>query len=811
VDRYVCIHGHFYQPPRENPWLGSIEVQDGAAPYHDWNERITAECYAPNARSRILNGQGRIHHIVNNYARMSFNFGPTLLSWLEQKASDVYHAILAADRESRRRFGGHGNALAQPYNHTIMPLTSPQDRRTQVEWGIRDFKHRFGRQPEGMWLPETAVDAPSLETLAEAGIRFTVLAPHQAKRVRSLQNGYWQDVSGGSIDPRHPYLASLPSGRKLAIFFYDGPASRAVAFERLLTRGEDFVDRIRGLYSPATPGPQLAHIATDGETYGHHHRFGDMALAYALEQFDLAPDVHLTNYGEFLKQHPPQWEVEVQPNTSWSCSHGVERWRRDCGCATGGHPGWNQSWRKPLREGLDWLHSRLGPLYEHEAGLLLKDPWAARDDYIDVILDRSPQRIARFLSRHAIRKLEADETVRALRLLEMQTHAMLMYTSCGWFFDDLGGIETIQILQYAARAIQLAEAVSGDSLEAGFLHMIARAKSNRPEYGGGEDIYRKLVKPARVHLREVVAHYAVSSLFEPYEATTPVHCYTVKREDFHLHEAGRTKLAVGRVRVTSRVTLESERMSFGVLHFGEQTITGGVREYTSPREHARMGQDLKEAFDRSDLADVIHILEEEFPGRPFSLRSLFRDEQRKVLRQILEPSLAEAEAMYRSFYEEHIPIIRFLNSVSYPMPNRFRAAAEFSLNLELRRIFAQDEVNVPRVPLILEEAGLAGIDLDSAGLGQALKLTLERLAQQCRANPDDVLALHRMRDAVRLVRQLPFGVDQWSAENAFYDLLRASYPRQRELAFRGDPLARRWLELFVPLGQDLRMSLPDEG
>jgi alpha-amylase/alpha-mannosidase (GH57 family) len=356
MERYVCIHSHFYQPPRENPWLEQIELQDSAYPYHDWNERITAECYAPNAVSRIIDQAGKIANIVNNYAKISFNFGPTILSWMEEREPDLYRRILEADRESREIFSGHGSAIAQAYNHVILPLANSRDKRTQVIWGARDFESRFGRTPEAMWLPETAVDLESLDLMANEGIRYAILEPHQAHRVRKKGSREWMDVTGGRIDPKLPYKLRLPSGRTIAVFFYDGPVSRAVAFEGLLNNGEVFANRILGAFTDSRSGRyQFVHIATDGESYGHHHAHGEMALSYALHHIESNGLARITNYGEFLEIHPPTHEVEIYENTSWSCVHGIERWKSNCGCNSGGRPGWNQEWRRPLREALDWL------------------------------------------------------------------------------------------------------------------------------------------------------------------------------------------------------------------------------------------------------------------------------------------------------------------------------------------------------------------------------------------------------------------------------------------------------------------------
>ncbi|MCL2336286.1 MAG: glycoside hydrolase, partial [Firmicutes bacterium] len=283
MDRYLCIHGHFYQPPRENPWLEAVELQDSARPYHDWNERITAECYAPNTAARILNEQGLIMDIVNNYSKISYNFGPTLLDWLKYNNREVYQSVLDSDRESRERFSGHGSAFAQAYNHMIMPLANRNDKYTQVYWGLRDFASRFGRPAAGMWLPETAVDLETLDIMAELGVKFTVLTQYQAKRVRAINGGQWQEVGPAGIDSTMCYRLNLPdSGRSINIFFYNGPIAQAVAFEKLLANGDRFVQRLMGGFQENLGRLQLVSIATDGETYGHHHRHGQMALAYAL-------------------------------------------------------------------------------------------------------------------------------------------------------------------------------------------------------------------------------------------------------------------------------------------------------------------------------------------------------------------------------------------------------------------------------------------------------------------------------------------------------------------------------------------------
>ncbi|MEP6801895.1 MAG: DUF3536 domain-containing protein [Acidobacteriota bacterium] len=489
MTRFLCVHGHFYQPPRENPWTGEIGIEASAAPYPNWNERITDECYRPNSRPVTVERDGAPRELPPNYSRMSFNFGPTLFSWLDVHAPDVSAAILRADVESRERFSGHGSAIAQAYHHVILPLANARDRRTQVWWGIRDFEHRFGRSPEGMWLPETAVNLETLEVLAAFGIRFTILAPQQAARVRP-PGGEWAEVAGGGVDPRRPYRVRLPSGGAIDVFFYDGSASHAIAFGALSSGGEALAHRLAGLAADA-PGPQLLHVATDGETYGHHHRGGEAALAEAFALLEASGFARLTNYGEFLALHPSEWEAEIVENTAWSCAHGLGRWRDDCTCRTGLKPDWVQVWRGPLRLALDNLRDSLADVFDREGGALFADPWAARDAYIEAILDPAPEVFADLLRRHARAPLGPPEIDTARRLLEMQRHAMLMYTSCGWFFDDPAGLETTQILRYAARAVELAPPAARASIEGEFVHRLELAPSNDPEMRDARRIYEK--------------------------------------------------------------------------------------------------------------------------------------------------------------------------------------------------------------------------------------------------------------------------------------------------------------------------------
>ena len=486
---YVCIHGHWYQPPRENPFTGVVGNQPSAAPFDNWNERITAECYEPNTHAEILGDDGSVLRVVNNYEYVSSDWGPTLLAWLEDHRPQTYEAILDADRASIDRFDGHGTAVAHTYNHTILPLSTRRDKRTQILWGKADYVHRFGREPEGMWLPETAVDLESLELMAESGIQYTILSPYQAASV--LEDGEWIDVVGGSFDTTIPYEVQLFGGRRISVFFYNGPLSQEIAFNGLLEDGTLLAKRLVQALGEPDDRPRLSHVATDGETYGHHHRHGEMALAKAIEQLENDPDVELTTYGRFLAEHPPTRIARVMEGTSWSCAHGVDRWRGDCGCSTGEHPDWNQAWRTHLRDALDYVRDELVDNFESRGATVLRDPWDARDHYIEVILGGS---IDSFLDDHCRPGVTAEQRQLAVDLLEIQHRAMLMYTSCGWFFDDIAGLEVVFVLRQAGRVIALTRRVLDQDLEPGFLKILDNAISNI-DRRSGRDVYGDSVMP----------------------------------------------------------------------------------------------------------------------------------------------------------------------------------------------------------------------------------------------------------------------------------------------------------------------------
>ena len=835
TERYLCIHGHFYQPPRENPWLETVETQESAAPYHDWNDRITAECYAPNGAARIVNGENRIVRILNNYGWISFNFGPTLLSWLKENAPRVYRMILDADATSRHRFSGHGSAMAQVYNHIIMPLASTRDRITQIRWGVADFESRFGRKPEGMWLAETAVDTETLELLAAEGIRFVVLAPHQCARVRSLapdpleklaepaaQNGMaptngatpasgkegkWTETPNASVDTTQPYLVRLKDDRSIAIFFYDGPRSRAIAFEGLLNDGEVFARRLLGGFSD-TSRPQLVHVATDGESYGHHHRYGEMALAFALKWIAAGDQARVTNYGEFLEKFPPACEAQIVEDTSWSCVHGVERWRSNCGC-NGGQPGWNQQWRKPLREALDWLRDAVAPLVQAKAENLFSDFDRARNAYIQVVLDREKR--SAFLSLYGHPHLTPEQHIDALELMELERHAMLMYTSCGWFFDEISGIETEQIIAYASRVLQLAASLFGEAgaaLEAEFVRQLGEARSNIPAKKDGAAVYNESVKGMRVGLEQVAAHYAISSIFKTYSGQTDLFCYTIRRQAYEVVSSGRGRIVIGQAHVCSNLTEEQESVLFAVLHFGDQNITAAVKPYDESQAavHAEFVQQVRSAVIRADFPSVIRIFDRYFSGPSYSIQSLFRDEQLRIVELILKTTLSEVEDSLITIYRDQAALLQFLSQSRLPRPAALTLAANFAINAGLRRALESDPIDAIELRSYLGLSRADQVSLDKPLLSyiadQKMKHAMVDLQEEVAETTEQTRALENALLVARTISELPFELNLWQAQNLWYDIY-----RRMGKSCSLDPTS--WCRKFFELGKLMRISVEE--
>ncbi|MFH0960793.1 MAG: DUF3536 domain-containing protein [Pseudomonadota bacterium] len=769
----ICIHGHFYQPPRENPWLEEVEKQDSAHPFHDWNEKITYECYQPNLEARLLDENGRLRGIINNYEFISFNFGPTLLSWLERHEKNTYESILKADMVSKFARYGHGNALAQAYNHMILPLATKCDKITQIIWGLKDFKHRFKREAEGMWLPETAVDLETLEVLVDQGVLFTILSPKQASRCRDNFSGRWQTVDGSSLDPSRPYLCFLPSGSHITIFFYDAPVSQAIAFEGLLNDGSIFKERLLGAFATDRSWPQLVNIATDGESYGHHHGFGEMALAFAIEQLLYEPNVRLTNYGEFLANHPATAEVEIIERTSWSCSHGVGRWTRDCGCSTSQKPGWKQLWRTPLRTSLDIIRERVDELFERRGSELFLDPFRTRNDYLDLILKNRTE-IQLFLKTYQKKELSASESVEALSLLEMQRNRMLMYTSCGWFFDDLTGIETLQILEYAARVLQLAS-VYDPGLAKEFLGELFKATSNAPPQMNGEQIFREKIMPHVVDLAQVAVHVAISALFDKPRANQDIYVYKVHMMDLLREEFGDRVLLIGQTTVQSWVTLKEEKLVFVVLYSGAVDLRCSVQTFPEDQQYyENLRSDLAESFKRHSSTELIRKLDKYFPHKYFAFKDLFVEQRTRLLEIITKKMFQDQAVLLTTFYRKNEDFARLIVNHGARLPDTFRAAARFVLNRQfLKEIEKLSQEMFPEsLESILRDTHFWKIQLDLSAaqkmISHRIRLLVEELGQDC-SNQSSLSEIFRFLD---MAQRLEVYLHLSEAQTTLFRILR---------------------------------------
>ncbi len=736
MKRAIIIHGHFYQPPRENPWLGVIFRQPGASPYHDWNERINAECYAPNSVSRLLNHKGLITRLVNNYRKISFNFGPTLINWLRAQSPSVYTRVIDADIKSMAENQGHGNAIAQCYNHMIMPLANRQDKITQVVWGIRDFMFHFGRRPEGMWLPETAVDLETLDILAEQGIRFTILSPHQAEKIKPLRAKRWKRVNSESIDTSRPYLQRLPTGREIVIFFYNSNLSHQVAFGDLLKSGDNFASRLLGEPLESKDLPLLS-IATDGETYGHHHKFAEMALSYAISLIENTEDAVVTNYGCYLENREPDFEVRIKENTSWSCAHGVERWRSDCGCTTPTQEGWTQSWRVPLREALDFLRYHFIKTFQEYGSDVLSNPWEARNHYIEVLLDRT--NLSGFIKRHVRYPNRQKNIELSLKLLEMQRNSMLMYTSCGWFFDEPSRPETLQILSYSLRAIQLHQGITSKSLLDDFLEILSEGKSNIPSEGTLTDMFRKRVMPLSVDNKRA----ALIGAF-----------YFGLHPDEEVFKRG--NLLIKRINPPRS---ESKKKDTLALHI-----------------------EFAPALER----DILHVklsrpgeldTEVVFKGekRAYGIKDLPQEERQAYIEEILYRKTQPALTILRRVYQEISPLLGHLLEPEALLSSEEKGLLEVLLQAELMDILRRG--NLTELIDMLSSLKGSFVKLKPERLEFLLRRVLENNFRQI-TQEEDVSMLKDVTRCIEACKKLGFSMNLWTVQNLYYDMLLKHYKRQ---------------------------------
>jgi alpha-amylase/alpha-mannosidase (GH57 family) len=809
MDKYVCVHGHFYQPPRENPWLEDVELQDTAYPYHDWNARITEECYRQNAASRILGSDKKIIDIVNNYANISFNFGPTLLYWLQSHAPDVYEKVLEADKKGRERFSGHGCAIAQAYNHMILPLSNDRDKHTQVLWGIRDFQQRFEREPEGMWLPETAVDIPTLEVLAEYGIKFTILSPRQAKRVRSIGGRRWKNVSENDLDTTLPYICNLPSGKHIVLFFYHGPTASDIAYGGLLQSGENFADKLLESFPKNTDAARLTHVATDGESFGHHHRFGDMALAYCLHHLEADNLARITIYAEYMEKFPPANEVEIWENTSWSCAHGVERWKSNCGCCSNESYRGQQQWRAPLREALDWLRDRLYGIYEQRMSEYSNDPWHVRNEYINVVNDRSPENVEKFITQATGRPLDEGNRIAFLKLLEMQRNAMLMYTSCGWFFDHVTGIETVQVIKYAARAIQLFRDVQDEDLEPEFKNMLERIPTNSHELANGRDVYHAYIEPAQVNLDRVGAHFALSSVFDEEETEqAEIYCYSVKPEGYQRSEAGVQVLITQKLDIASNITEEKQSFVSAVLYLGDQNLFAALRPGLLDENFRQIEQKLTESFNRGDNNEVMQLMNDAFGQKSFSLSHLFKDQQRQIVNRLLANTWEEIETSFRHIYDHNYVLMLTIRNMKMPLPRALAAPAEFILNQDLCREIQADEIDLTRLTNLAGDARRLSLDLDTQKLRFVGGHRISRMMDSFKESLDDLELLQTIGKTLEILKTVTSDIDLQNAQNIFFEVAKSRYPQVEQNAQSGEKMAAKWVAEFKNLAQQLGLVVP---
>ncbi len=773
---YITIHGHFYQPPRENPWLEYVEVQDSALPSHDWNERVTSECYTPNSVSKIVTNENKIMDIVNNYQYISFNFGPTLLSWMEKHSPYTYDRIIKADIESAKRNNGHGNAIAQVYNHIIMPLANRNDKYTQILWGIKDFQYRFGRKPEGMWLAETACDDATLEALVDCGIKFTILSPHQAKSIRKLNsNDEWTDVSWGNIDPARAYRYYLKSDKSkyIDLFFYDGSISKSVAFDELLTDGNKFINRLKEGISDLRDYNQLVHIATDGESYGHHTKFGDMALSYILKIRAEDEGFIITNYANYLELEPPQYEADIKDVSSWSCAHGVGRWCDDCGCSTGGGHGWNQKWRKPLREALDYLRDELIKIYEENASLYFEDVWKARNNYIDVILNRSITNINKFFEQNQKYKLEKPDMVKALKLLEMQRQALLMYTSCGWFFSEISGIETTQIMKYAARAMQLASYFSHKDIEKDFLQILSRANSNIPGFGSGKDVYERFVKPSVISVKKLAALWAIAAQYDEYKNRDTMFCYNIKKHFYKKLSNGTTCLSLGRIEIESQITLEKYDFFFTSLQFAEGDFHCAIKRYDDSENIVDISNKLIDTYLYMPLTEIIRFMDNIFGNEYFTLKDILLEVRSKILLTSLQDKLSKFSNTYREIYNEGKNSIVQLISLGINVPISYKLAAQYTLTEDFNALYKSspniiDEELFLKAKDILDEANKFQLSIDKTKVSNVFSKEIQ-ISIYNFINNFEIQRLEQILKLFEYAGKLDLKVDIAEAQNMYFN------------------------------------------
>ncbi len=781
--RYLIIHGHFYQPPRENPWTERIDRQESSAPYHDWNERIAAECYHPNARSRRLDGYGRILKLVNNYEHISFNFGPTLLDWIDKHHPVLHRQILEADAISAGRNGGNGNAIAQVYNHIIMPLANMRDQETQIRWGVHDLRRRFGREPAGIWLAETAINEVTLEMLIDFGFRFIILSPFQADRARETGGGEWLDVSSGNIMTGMPYRcfgARKKRSRKrfIDIFFYDAQISTDVSFNHLCRSGDIFADSVASAYERT--GGDLVTIATDGEIYGHHEPFADMALAYLIDKAAGERGLELTNFPAYLDTHEPAFEVQIKrghkgEGTAWSCPHGVGRWQKNCGCSTGAPEGWNQEWRSPLRVGLDKLRDEIGARFSKEGAAILSDPWKARDEYIELIDNRSSEAAAEFVRGRAAGDLDDIGIAKGVSLLEAQRNALLMYTSCGWFFNDISGIETTQLMKYAARAAELAGGDDSEKLESILLDELSKAKSNIEAYGTGAELYRQEKKYSAVSGGFLAGQFVLTRHLDCPGASPETFGYEFEVVEEDQIEFDDESIRTGLFGMTSPFSLERWIFAYALILGSPSKVVCMVREVADPQEYEGLRANLDSLPEEADRKKIIRKFTELFGGHVFAMRHLFPEDREKILARLAARQVDGLEERLEQLYLEDRDMLRLFSETNITAPPIISVPAETVLSRRLGRELDKwerklDPAGLEGVKAVLAEADFYGVSLDRTDLSAMFTELLSEALSGLRdgIHNDDAGALV---DFVDFSDETGIAFEDHGIQNMIYEIL----------------------------------------
>ncbi|MHA1299673.1 MAG: DUF3536 domain-containing protein [Candidatus Helarchaeota archaeon] len=783
--RFVCIHGHFYQPPRENPWIEEIELEESAAPFPNWNARITHECYAPNAYARILDRNGKITKIMNNYEKISFNFGPTLISWLEKNAPSVYEKILEADEKSKKNNGGHGNAIAQIYNHIIMPLAKRRDKEVEIIWGIKAFEKDFKRKPEGMWLSETAVDLETVELLIDNGIKFIILSPHQAKKVRKIGSDQWIDTNTQDLDTTRCYKLNITNKKSITVFFYNKGLSADIAFPSgILKEGTKFIDRIIFSFNQDNKAPQLVNAATDGESYGHHKKFAEMALAYALENIEGRKLAKIINYAYFLELFPPEYEVEIIENTSWSDSQGVERWKSDLGDSILKKPGWNQKWRTPLRDAMNFLKEKADELFEKEITNYLYDPWDSRNDYINVILDRTDEQRKKFLSIHQKRVLNAEEIHKVFSLLELQRNSLLMFTSCGWFFDDMG-IETKQIIKYAIRVIQIAKEFDWN-LENEYKGILKSARCNIAPYKTGDILFDEVKNRHLVNLEKAVSNYALLSTMFPIEKKCDMYVYKMNIHDKINLDFGYTNFVIGYLEIFSNLTCHFEKTMFVGIKF-EKDFLAAAKLIKTYDEYEKNKKILIDIFETNSITELIRSVDRIFEDQIFGITDLFFKERKRVLNELITSNFIFLDTEFNQFYKSNLKFMRYLKNISVEIPDKFKLVLNYVLNQDLTQQFDEfiREKNYENLKKTLKEAEYWGIKLNTTRLDEEITTSIIDLLKTTKKislkDPRAVDYLEKIEEALNFALNYKLNITYWEIQNEFINIIENNIELLKEI------------------------------